>query len=94
MRLLALTAGCGVAYGWSSVTGNRVMPRAQRFLAKFPDAELTLGAPRTRPVSNQYVTKGGVKVDVAVNGIQEPESTVERLIDALDSRLGNALCRA
>lgn len=50
--------------------------------------ELSLGAPRARPESRKYTTKGGVDVNVAVNGIEDPEATVERLVDALDSRLG------
>eukprot|EP00614_Pseudopedinella_elastica_P015350 CAMPEP_0172582350 /NCGR_PEP_ID=MMETSP1068-20121228/1770_1 /TAXON_ID=35684 /ORGANISM="Pseudopedinella elastica, Strain CCMP716" /LENGTH=831 /DNA_ID=CAMNT_0013375675 /DNA_START=47 /DNA_END=2542 /DNA_ORIENTATION=- len=50
--------------------------------------ELSLGAPKSRPKSQCYDTAGGVRVNLAVNGIADPEQTVERLIDALDSRQG------
>lgn len=73
-----------------SLSSTAVPSRLARFkAAAVPDnQELSLGAPKTRPASGEYTTRGGVKVDVAVNGIQEPEITIERLIDALDSRRG------
>jgi anthranilate synthase len=50
--------------------------------------ELSLGAPRRRPQSREYTTLGGVQVNAAVNDIQNPIQTIERLVDALDSKRG------
>ena len=54
------------------------------------DHELTLGAPRDRPSSSEYTTRGGVLVNVAVNTVQNPDAVIERMVDALDSRLGKS----
>ena len=71
---------------------RRAIPKAS--LAEKPPTvsmeDLTLGAPRERPKSNEYVTQGGAEVNVAVNKIQNPDQTVERMVDALDSRLGKS----
>jgi anthranilate synthase len=86
-----------LAHGW---VGNRAGSRPKCLLSKFaaPASEfqttLSLGAPKYRPCSNEYTTKGGVTVNVAVNTIQEAACTIERLVDALDIRLGETFLRA
>ena len=79
------------AVGWLAPTRLARFTRAKQPRATVAPSELSLGAPKTRPESNEYTTAGGVRVNVAVNSIQKPEETIERLVDALDSRLGACL---
>ena len=85
---------CVTALLATSVLGWLAPRRLARFnkpklhRAQVAPSELSLGAPKTRPESSEYTSAGGVQVNVAVNSIQKPEETIERLVDALDSRLG------
>ena len=48
----------------------------------------TLGAPRFRPPSAAFATKGNVQVTRTVTTIADLRNSVESLVDALDSRRG------
>ena len=102
--LVVLLGLLSSAFGWTALSSvvrlsRRGVPQTFRAASTLPTrevpegreappTELSLGAPKYRPLSNEYVTAGGIEVNVAVNTISEPDRTIERLVDALDSRLG------
>ncbi|CAN0350679.1 unnamed protein product [Ectocarpus sp. 6 AP-2014] len=67
-----------------SVAANTARTAQQR---GFP-ATLSLGAPRHRPGTDGYTTKGNVEVSCKVMDVPHAEECVEDLVQALDSRRG------
>ncbi|CAM9674361.1 unnamed protein product [Ectocarpus fasciculatus] len=79
-----LTQVNGAAAMPPPVVANTARTAQQR---GFP-ATLSLGAPRHRPGTDGYTTKGNVEVSCKVMDVPHAEECVEGLVQALDSRRG------